>query len=93
MLCDKGKLTDEKSSPCKYFVSRTYFTECGGQITEMFCNNGELYGFAEDNEDMSMIRLIDKTITKCSNYKPKVNPRTKKKAKTKKTETVNQKKG
>lgn len=92
MLCDKGKLIAGKSLPCKYFVSRTYFTESGGTEMDKYCNNGEIYGFAEDTDNVGMIMLGDKVVSQCSNYKPKVKIKARKKVQANKSK-VSQKKG
>ena len=93
MLCDEGKLTAKNPCPCKYYVCRAFFSESTGYIVEMFCNDEDIYGFADDMDDMSMIRLNDKIITVCTSYKPKIERKAKTPSAVVKKKKANQKKG
>ena len=62
MLCDKGKLTAKKPYPCKYYFCRSYASESAGHVVEMFCKDEDIYGFADDMDDLSMIRLNEKSL-------------------------------
>ena len=93
MLCDKGKITAEKPYPCKYYFCRSYASESAGHIVEMFCKDEDIYGFADDMDDLSMIRLNDKIITVCTSYKPKIERKAKTPSAVVKKKKANQKKG
>ena len=93
MLCDKGKITAENPCSCKYLFCRSYDSESAGHIVEMFCNDEDIYGFADDMDDMSMIRLNDKIITVCTSYKPKIERKAKTPSAVVKKKKANQKKG
>ena len=93
MLCDKGKITAKNPYPCKYYFCRSYASESAGHIVEMFCKDEDIYGFADDMDDMSMISLKDKSVSFCTSYKPKIERKAKTPATVTKTKKVNQKKG
>ena len=93
MLCDRGKVTAKNPCSCKYLFCRSYDSESAGHIVEMFCNDEDIYGFADDMDDMSMIRLNDKIITVCTSYKPKIERKAKTPSAVVKKKKANQKKG
>jgi len=93
MLCDEGKLTAKNPRPCKYYINRAFFSESTGYVVEKFCNDEDIYGFADDMDDMSMIRLNDKIITVCTSYKPKIERKAKTPSVVVKKKKANQKKG
>ena len=93
MLCDEGKLTAKNPRPCKYYINRAFFSESTGYVVEKFCNDEDIYGLADDMDDMSMISLKDKSVSFCSSYKPKIERKAKMPLAIFKKKKANQKKG
>ena len=85
MLCNNGRLSHNGKMPCKFYISRSYFSE-NILIEEHYCNSAFMSEIAETTEEYHLINLTNKQVRTCNLYIPFQKKKKKKKKKIKDNE-------